>query len=301
MDAILTLFMAKTLRNAFLTVLILIIGTVQPVMAQMPADTGDRVFAEAFKLHSDHLFEQAVHAFDKFQRSFPQHINVPEALYYQAEASLVMGREDEAVHLFNRFQERYPSHPLAFEARLALGKYYYSVGQHDKAINTLARVVQKNPPDEVAARALYWMGESALNLSNLGEAIGYFERAAIDYPETTTAPIALYAVAATQVRQNNPEDAVRFFELLSARYPQSPYTQNLGLTLAEVYYELGDYRRSIEEVRRRLPNITGPALDRANFLLAESYNQLRESDGISIAFDRFIHSFIRSFVHSFHG
>ena len=287
MDAILTLFMAKTLRNAFLTVLILIIGTVQPVMAQMPADTGDRVFAEAFKLHSDHLFEQAVHAFDKFQRSFPQHINVPEALYYQAEASLVMGREDEAVHLFNRFQERYPSHPLAFEARLALGKYYYSVGQHDKAINTLARVVQKNPPDEVAARALYWMGESALNLSNLGEAIGYFERAAIDYPETTTAPIALYAVAATQVRQNNPEDAVRFFELLSARYPQSPYTQNLGLTLAEVYYELGDYRRSIEEVRRRLPNITGPALDRANLLLAESHNQLRESDQAIVYYRRF--------------
>lgn len=291
MDAFLNSFMAISFRNAFLALLMVLCGSAvtgsTQAYAQLPAETGDRVFAEAFKLHSDQLFEQAIHAFDKFQRSFPHHINVPEALYYQAEASLVVGREEEAVYLFGEFQERYPSHPLAFEARLALGKYYYSVGQHDKAINTLARVIQKDPPDEVASRALYWMGESALNLNNLPEAVGYFERAAIEYPETTTAPIALYAVAATQVRQENPEAAVRFFELLSARYPQSPYTQNLGLTLAEVYYELGDYRRAIEEVQRRLPNLTGPARDRANFLLAESYNQLRESDQAIVYYRRF--------------
>ncbi len=296
MDALLKLFMAKSFRNAFLALLmvlgggIALCGFTTPAYAQLPAETGDRTFAEAFKLHTDHLFEQSLHAFDKFQRTFPNHINVPEALYYQAEASLVVGREDEAVYLFGEFQDRYPSHPLAFEARLALGKYYYSVGEHDKAINTLARVVQKNPPDEVASRALYWMGESALNLNNLPEAVGYFERAAIEYPETTTAPIALYAVAATQVRQQNPEAAVRFFELLSARYPQSPYTQNLGLTLAEVYYELGDYRRAIDEVQRRLPNLNGPARDRANFQLAESYNQLRESDQAIVYYRRFTES-----------
>ncbi|MEM8485497.1 MAG: tetratricopeptide repeat protein [Bacteroidota bacterium] len=279
--------MAKISRNVFLALLLMFGGLSQPAAAQMPPENGDRVFAEAFKLHTDQLFEQANHAFDKFRRQYPQHINAPEALYYQAESSLVVGREEEAVHLFSQFQDLYPSHPLAFEARLALGKYYYAAGQHDKAINTLARVVQKNPPDEVAARALYWMGESALNLNNLAEAVGYFERAAIEYPETTTAPIALYAVAATQVRQENPEAAVRFFELLSARYPQSPYTQNLGLTLAEVYYELGDYRRSIDEVKRRLPNLSGPALDRANFLLAESHNQLRESDQAIVYYRRF--------------
>ncbi len=287
MDAFLTSFMAKTFQHVFLALLLCFIGGLQPAAAQLPADTGDRAFAEAFKLHSDHLFEQAIHAFDKFRRSHPQHINVPEALYYQAESSLIVGRENEAVYLFDIFQSRYPSHPLAFEARLALGKYYYAAGQHDKAITTLARVVQKNPPDEVAARALYWMGESATNLNDFSEAIQYFEQAAIEYPETNTAPIALYAVAATQVRQGNPEAAVRFFELLSARYPQSPYTQNLGLTLAEVYYELGDYQRSIDEIQRRLPNVEGPALDRANFLLAESYNQLRESDQAIVYYRRF--------------
>ena len=279
--------MVKPIKNIFFCLVLWSLFFAGPAQAQMPAQTGDRAFAEAFKLHSDHLFEQAIHAFDDFRRDYPDHVNTPEALYYQAESSIIVGREDEAVFLFDTFQERYPTHPLAFEARLALGKYYYAAGQHDKAITTLARVIRKNPPDEVAARALYWMGESALNLGNLGEAVGYFERAALEFPETTTAPIALYAVAATQVRQQQPDEAVRFFELLSARYPQSPYTQNLGLTLAEVYYELGDYQRAVDEVQHRLPNLQGEPVDRANFLLAESYNQLRKSDLAIVHYRRF--------------
>ena len=287
LDAIMLSSMVKSFSRLLTSLVFVMAVWATPVSAQTPAKTGDRAFASAYKLHTDQLFEQSLHAFDGFLREFPDHVNAPEALYYQAEASLILRHESEAVYLFNIFQERYPAHPLAFEARLAVGKYFYSSGQHDKAITTLARVVQQEPPPEVAARALYWMGESAVELNNLPEAIRYFERAALEYPETTTAPIALYAVAATQVRRQEPEEAVRFFELLSARYPQSPYTQNLGLTLAEVYYELGQYQRSIDEVQNRLPNLTGDAVDRANFLLAESYNQLRNSDQAIVYYRRF--------------
>lgn len=271
---------------AVLTGVLLCAAPLQSV-AQLPAENGDRAFAEAFKLHSDQMYEQAIHAFDYFRRTYPQHINVPEAHYYQAASSLIVGREDEAVHLFDTFQEKYQNHPLSFEAQLALGKYYFANGQHDKAITTLDRVVQKDPPGEVAARALYWMGESATHLGNLPEAVGFFERAAMDYPESTTAPIALYAVASTQIQQGRPEDAVRFFELLAARYPGSSYTQSLGLALAEVYYELGDYQRAVNEIQTRLPNLQGPTVDRANLLLAESYNQLRNSDLAIVHYRRF--------------
>ena len=258
-----------------------------PSQAQMPAETGDRVFAEAFKLYSDQMFEQAIHTFDYFRRSYPAHVNAPEALYYQAQSSLAVGREDEAIYLFTTFQNTYTTHPLSFEARLALGKYYYAAGRHDDAIRTLSLVVQSNPPDEVAARALYWMGESATNLNNLPEAVRHFERAAMEYPDTEIAPIALYAVASSQIQQERPEDAVRFFELLAARYPGSAYTQSLGLTLAEVYYELGDYQRAVSEIERRLPNLQGATVDRANLLLAESYNQLRDSNMAIVYYRRF--------------
>ena len=287
MDAFVPHKMFKPHRLVYF--LIGVLFTLSPLQsqAQMPAENGDRAFAEAFKLYSDQLFEQAIHTFDRFRRTYPQHVNIPEALYYQAESSLSVSREDEAVYLFTTFQERYPTHPLAFEARLAMGKYYYAAGQHDKAISTLSIVVQNNPPDEVAARALYWMGESATNLNNLPQAVGYFERAAMGYPDTEIAPIALYAVASTQIQQGQPEDAVRFFELLAARYPGSSYTQSLGLTLAEVYYELGEYQRAVNEIERRLPDLQGQTVDRANLLLAESYNQLRDSNNAIVYYRRF--------------
>ena len=275
------------LHHVVITVFLLIFTAPLTGYAQMQVETGDRAYAEGYKMYTDRLFEQSIHAFDKFRRTYPDHINVPDAHYYQAQASLIIGREDEAVNLFNSFQKNYPTHPLSFEARLALGKYYYATGDHAQAIATLSNVIAQNPPDEVSARALYWMGESATNLDNLPEAVSYFERAAMGYPDTEVAPVALYAVASTQIQLGRPEDAVQFFELLAARYPGSSYTQSLGLTLAEVYYELGDYQRAVNEIERRLPNLQGPAVDRAQLLLAESFNQLRDSDQAIIYYRRF--------------
>ncbi|MEZ4699001.1 MAG: tetratricopeptide repeat protein [Rhodothermales bacterium] len=258
--------------------------------AQFAAETPERVYTEAFKLYSDQLYVQAIDAFDDFRTRYPHHISTPEALYYQAESALIVGREEQAIALFTTFEDQYPSHPLAYDARLALGTYYYSKGNYDRAITTLARVIQQAPPDEVASKALYWMGESATHLNNVPEAIRYYERAALEYPETTTAPTALYAIATLQIEQGEPDAAARFFELLTARYPNSTYTQGLGLALAEVYYEQGEYQRAIDEVNRRMPNLDSYSQDRAHFLLAESYNQMRNSDLAIVHYRRFTES-----------
>lgn len=270
-----------------LTLILLPLASSLPAAAQFAPATPERAYSEAFKLYADQLYVQAIDAFEDFRTRFPHHISTPEALYYQAESALIVGREEQAIALFTRFEDHYPSHPLAYDARLALGTYYYSKGNYDRAITTLARVIQQAPPDEVAAKALYWMGESATHLNNMPEAIRYYERAALEYPETTTAPIALYAIATLQIEQGDPEAAARFFELLTARYPSSTYTQGLGLALAEVYYEQGEYQRAIDEVNRRMPNLDSYSQDRGHFLLAESYNQLRNSDLAIVHYRRF--------------
>jgi TolA-binding protein len=271
---------------ALLTVLL----AAPPAGAQFAPSSPERFYATAYALYADQLFVQAIDAFDAFRTAYPDHISIPEALYYQAESALVVGREEQAIDLFTTFERDYPSHPLAYDARLALGTYYYSKGNYDRAITTLARVIQQAPPDEVAAKALYWMGESASHLNNMPEAVRYYERAALEYPETTTAPTALYAIATLQIEQGQPDAAARFFELLTARYPNSPYTQGLGLALAEVYYQQGEFQRAIDEVNRRMPNLDSYGQDRAHFLLAESYNQLRNSDLAIVHYRRFTES-----------
>jgi TolA-binding protein len=255
-------------------------------LAQREASNADQAFGEAFKLYTDRLFEQSVTAFSAFRAQHPTHINAPEALYYEAEASLALGREEEALHLFTLFREQYPAHPLAFQARLALGKYFFDQLEYDRALEVLRLVVAERPPYEVGAKALYWMGEAALMLGRTDEALGYYRQAADDYRYAETAPTALYALAFTQVRLEQYEEAAQAFEQLADRYPHSPRAQNMGLALAEIYYELNDYRRTVSEIQRREATLSGEARDRAIFLMAESYNQLRDSPNAIVQYRR---------------
>ena len=282
-----TRYVIATRCIRFLVLLFLCNLCISQSRAQIPPPNAERDFLEAFQLYSDQLYEQAMQAFENFRETYPEHISSPEALFYQAESALAASQDEQAEYLFSLFQARHPGHPLAAQARLELGKYYYLSEQYDDAIRTLGRVIMHSPTDDVAANALYWMGESAMHLNNPTEALRYYQDAATNYPETEIAPVALYAVASTQIELGSPDEAVRFFELLSARYPNSSYTQNLGLALAEVYYELEDYQRAIDEVNMRMPNLDQAGQDKGTFILAESYNQLRNSDLAIVNYRKF--------------
>ena len=249
-----------------------------PSYAQRVPERPEQIFADAYKLYADEFYEQAIARFDAFGKAYPEHVNAAEALYYQAEASLATGHVEQAVTLFTQFRRRYPAHPLAYQASLALGQYFFEAQDYTRAIETLAAVLADEPPDEIGARALYWMGESSRHLGRTDQALRYYQQAADNYRFTETAPIALYAVALTHVEQDQYDEAAEAFELLGTRYPSSPYARNIGLALAEIYYELNDYERVIEEIRRRMPALDPAARDRATFLTAEAYNQLRDSE-----------------------
>ena len=263
---------------------------IREARAQLEAPTPERRFAETYELFANRLYREAIHGFSEFRHDFPNHVNAADALYYQAEASLAVGLEDEAVALFRKLEQLYPVHPLSAKSRLALGKHFYSTGEYGRAIQVFEEVLEDEPSPDVAARALYWMGESALNRGRVDEALRYFRRAADDYRETDTAPVALYTIGYTQVKEQNYDAAAEAFELLGARYPESSYSQNVGLALAEVYYELDDYQRAVDEIRRRLPNLDPAARERATFLLAESYNQLRDHENAIVEYRKFTQS-----------
>ncbi len=253
-----------------------------PANAQRRVISPDQEYSEAFRLFNERLFDLAYTRFNEFRVDNPDHVNAPDALFYEAEALLAMGDELAAIERFKDFREFYPTHPLAYEARLALGKHFFESEQHEEAISYFSRLLDEAPPPEMSAKALYWMGESALALGRDDEAIAYFQRAADDFRATDTAPTALYAIAFTEVRRERYDRAARAFEQLGQRYPGSPYSRNLGIALAEVYYELGDYPRTITELQNRIPSLDGEARFRATFLLSESYNQIRDSENAII-------------------
>jgi TolA-binding protein len=244
-------------------------------------------YAEALRTFEDRRFGTAAQQFEAFRDRFPRSVHVPDATYHEGAALLALGRDQDAVALLTRFEQDFPSHPLAFEARLALGQYYYDNGNAQEALTTLQQVLLGSPPDETAARALYWMGDAAVELDRTEDGLEYYRRAADEYPDTETAPKALYARAFTFVSVGRYEEGAQTLERLEARYTQSDLARNVGLALAEVYYEIGDYQRAVAEIRRRLPSLVREVRDRAEFLLAESYNQLRDSENAISAYRRF--------------
>lgn len=264
------------------------LATTQLAAAQpFTAPDAEEAFTRAFERYTDQLYDEAARAFADFRATYPDHVNVAEAYYYEASSMLALGHNEQAIRLFKLFQQRYPAHPLGYEARLTLGTYYYQTRQYDLALRTLEQVMADEPPPEIAAKALYWMGEAAMNQNRPDQALAYYRRAAEDYRSASTADAAQYAVAFTLVRLERFEEAARAFEVLAARYPDSRYARNIGLGLAEIYYELGDYPRTIDEVTRRMPSLTADARERAEFLLAESYNQVRNSEQAIVYYRRF--------------
>ena len=258
--------------------MLFVAASIPTAEAQRRVVSPESEFTEAFRLFNERLYDLAFTRFSEFREDYPDHVNAPDALFYEAEALLALGDELGAIERFQDFREFYPTHPLAYEARLALGKHFYEIDDHEQAIEYFSRVLQESPPPETSAKALYWMGESALALGQDDRAIGFFQKAADSYRETQTAPTALYTVAITEVKRGNYDAAAVAFEQLASRYPGSTYARNLGIALAEVYYELGDYARTITELQNRIPSMEGETRYRAIFLLAESNNQIRNSE-----------------------
>ena len=66
------------------------------------------------------LYAPAARAFAAFREAYPRDIHEPQALFYQAEATLASGDDVGAADLFASFERDYPVHPFASQARLAL-------------------------------------------------------------------------------------------------------------------------------------------------------------------------------------
>lgn len=248
------------------------------VHAQRAPERPETRFAQALERYNTRHYAQAARAFERFRRTYPDDVNAAETYYYEAQARLALGQDDEAARLLRTLQREYPAHPLAQQALLSLGQYFYEQADYSRARSVFERVATRDRTSPQTPRALYQIGMIERHLGNDDGALAFFRRVVDDHPEAAIAPTAQYAVGTTLVRLERYDRAARAFEALGSRYPNSPYAQQIGLALADVYYELGQYQQVIDEVTRRRDQLDGDARQRAIFLLAESHNQLRHSE-----------------------
>jgi len=249
-----------------------------PTHAQREAPRPEGAFASAVQLYEQQLYPDAAAALSAYRRAHPDHAAAPQSLYLEARAALASGNDTDTRRLLSQLQRDYPDHPRAQTAKLGLAQYYLDQGEPQKATRQLQTIATApNTPAE-GARALYLLGRTEQNQGNLDAALPYFKQVYTRYPDAELAPAALYARGVVQVRQQRYDRATASFERLGRQYSNSPFTQNLGTILGEVYYRVGQYENAATEIQKRLPNLTEDDRIRALFLLGESYRQLNRGD-----------------------
>ncbi|PSQ88036.1 MAG: hypothetical protein BRD42_00115 [Bacteroidetes bacterium QS_3_64_15] len=249
-----------------------------PAQAQREAPRPERAFASAVQLYEQQLYPDAAMALSTFRTAHASHAAVPQALYLEARAALAGGDDAQTRRLLDRLQQRYPSHPRAQAAKLGLAQYYLDQDNPQKATRQLQAIASAPSSPTEGARARYLLGRTEQERGNLDTALSHFRHVYTRYPDADLAPAALYARGVTQVRQERYDAATASFERLGDEYSDSPFAQNLGTLLAEVYYRVGQYENTVTELQRRLPNVSGTERTRALFLLGEAYRQLNRGE-----------------------
>jgi len=229
-------------------------------------------------LYEQQLYPQSAAAFEAFRDAHAPHPAAAQSLYLEARSALALDADTETRRLLDRLQRQYPSHPRAQAAQLGLAQYYLDQGAPQRAKSQLRTIAEDPYRPSEGARALYLLGRTEQKQENLDAAVSYFTKVYNRYPDAKLAPAAVYATGVTHVRRMEYDRATAAFERLGDQYPDSGFAQNLGTTLGEVYYRLGQHSAAANELQQRLPDLTGTEELRALLLLGETYNQLERPD-----------------------
>ena len=114
----------------------------EPVAAQ-PGE--DEAYRAAYSLVQSQNFDQAVQAFQKFQRDYPAGKYAPNAYYWLGELYLVIQPPDleSSRQSFAMLLSQYPDNSKAPDALYKLGKVQYMKGNREKAKEYLDQVISR--------------------------------------------------------------------------------------------------------------------------------------------------------------
>lgn len=99
----------------------------------------------------DGRYEEAVAMFSAFTQQYPQSSHLPEAYYWQGEASYVLRNFGVAIVAFQTVIDKFPVSMFVAEAMLKKGFCQYELGELNEAVTTL-NIVLKEYSNTKAAR-----------------------------------------------------------------------------------------------------------------------------------------------------
>lgn len=118
-----------------------------------PTPAAERAYQAGFQLLKTKQYNEAIEAFETFNKKFPNDLNVANADYFLGQLYLLQGQADSAINFFKRFITRYSQDARVPDAMLQCGLAYFAKGDKQMAMETFEKIIQQYPDSKAAEAA----------------------------------------------------------------------------------------------------------------------------------------------------
>ncbi|TLY47450.1 MAG: tol-pal system protein YbgF [Gammaproteobacteria bacterium] len=118
-----------------------------------PTPAAERAYQAAFQLLKTKQYNEAIEAFETFNKKFPNDLNVANADYFLGQLYLLQGQADSAINFFKRFINRYSQDARVPDAMLQCGLAYFAKGDKAMAMELFEKIIQQYPDSKAAQAA----------------------------------------------------------------------------------------------------------------------------------------------------
>ena len=215
------------------------------VRKESAEENADALFKAGDAYYRAEKFADAEKRYRAFVTDFPNHENLPHALYQLGLSLAKIDRRTEALATFQTVETSYSTSPFAERAALGSADVMRAGEQWSAALDKYTQVGNTYSNSPAAAISLHQRGLILYSyLKQYAEAQAAFESVISNYPDSKYAPQAMYMRGFCLWSQGQPAEAVETCLAFIKQYPDSEWTPDVIFWLAEQYFNQGDYKKS---------------------------------------------------------
>jgi len=209
------------------------------------ADEADDQYAVAAGHYAQKRWKFAAEEFQTFVERYPKHPKANQAVFFQAEAFVQLGRLDDAVTHFHDYLKREPDGRFAPAALFRAGEAAYLNGKLDQAKIELDRFLAVYPDHKLNAYVLPYLGDIALSQDQTASAEKYFRNGLSQFPQGGMQDECRFGLARAIEKQGKNEEAERFYLAVAAK-TGSPLADDAQFHLGALQYASGRLEDTLE-------------------------------------------------------
>lgn len=231
-------------------------------------------------------YQKAIEYFQNFIDAFPNHKEIPQALYKLAINLENIGELDNAQKILKQLWVEYPTdkHTLvtakpeltadetykrllilfkAGEYRIIIkesiskeekfimlnAKSFYHTKDYDMAIKILKTIINNSIDNRLKEEAMLWLGKAYSNIKDAEKAQTAYRELLNVYPKGSYVDEAIYKSSILAKEAKEAASALKMLEKLIKEYPSSQFRDDSIWQMAWICYEKGEYKEALKYLK----------------------------------------------------